>query len=134
MVLTDPTEDSFHLRLEELLHSGSIYHPHLDAFNASLFLESTEPNIKPFAYITVPAVDAWAVAPITIDQPVQIANLEEYTKYSVLVMNSEEYRLAVRGRTGLHQTGLRKSMVDYNEVVTLKGTQSRYRQSLRACN
>ncbi|KAI9794177.1 MAG: hypothetical protein M1816_006102 [Peltula sp. TS41687] len=121
MVLTDPTRDSFHLRLEELLHSDSNYHPILDAFNASLFLEDTMPDIKPFALIEVPRIRSEDVTPITIDQSVGIADLDQFTRYTKLVMNSEEYRLAIRGSTGLHQKGLRKINVDYNEVVTLKG-------------
>jgi hypothetical protein len=121
MVLTDPTQDSFHLRLEELLHSDSRYHPVLDAFNASLFLEDTLPDIKPFAFIEVPRIRSEDVTPITIDQNVAISNMEQFTRYTKLVMNSEEYRLAIRGSTGLHQKGLRKMTVDYNEVVTMKG-------------
>lgn len=121
MVLTSPTRDSLHLRLEELLHNDSGYHPVIDAFNASLFLEDTLPNIQPFTFIEVPRIRSEDVTPITIDQNIGIANMDQFTRYTKLVMNSEEYRLAIRGSTGLHQKGLRKINVDYNEVVTLKG-------------
>ncbi|KAI9825791.1 MAG: hypothetical protein M1826_006893 [Phylliscum demangeonii] len=121
MLLTAPAANSLHIRLDERLHNPSMYHPRLDAFNASLFLEDTEPNIKPYAYITVPAVHATPLATFTIDQALAVADMDQFTRYTVLVMNSEEYRLAIRGRTGLHQTGLRKTNVNYNEVVTMKG-------------
>lgn len=121
MVLSDPSPTSVHLRQEEILHSRSSRHPRLDAFNASLFLESTLPDIKPFAYVNVPAVKATGAVPVDIDQRLQIADMEQFTRFTMLVLGSEEYRLGIRGRTGFHLPRVRKLMVDYNEVVTLKG-------------
>ena len=119
--LTSPTAHSFHLHQDQVLHSTSTYHPHLDAFNASLFLESTEPNIKPFAYVQVPATQALSSADITIDQTVEIADMDQFVQYSKLVMNSESYRLAVRGRPILREMAYPAIHVDYNQVITLKG-------------
>ena len=121
IMLTDPTPSSAHLHQEQVLLSDSSFPPYLDTFNASLFLEETLPNIKPFGYVMVPAVHSTGASPSTMDQIMQIINLDQFTKYTTLVLNSEEYRLAVRGRVGLKQRGLRKITVDYNEVVTLKG-------------
>lgn len=120
-MLTDPTPTSVHLRQEEVLYSDSSRHPHLDAFNASLFLEDTMPNIEPFTYVRVPAVHSTGAVPILIDERVQVADLEQFTRYTKLVLGSEEYRLAIRGQTGLHLRRLPGTTVDYNEVVTLKG-------------
>lgn len=121
MELTDPTPSSIHLRQEEILHSDSEHHPRLDAFNASLFLEDTLPDIKPFAYVNVPPVHSTGAARILIDQNLQIADMRQFARYTALVLGSEQYRLGIRGRTGLKQGGFRKMTVDYNEVVTLKG-------------
>ncbi|KAI9795456.1 MAG: hypothetical protein M1825_001459, partial [Sarcosagium campestre] len=121
MAITEPTESSFHLREDTVLTSDSIYHPTLDAFNASVALAGEDSDGKPFAYITIPSVAATKVANVLIDQDVKIADLDAFTKYTVKVMNSEEYQLAVSGRTGLSQTALKKIDVDYNKVVTMKG-------------
>ncbi|KAI9679922.1 MAG: hypothetical protein M1817_004937 [Caeruleum heppii] len=121
MQLTNPTSTSFRLQQEEVLRSDSKYHPQLDSFNASLFLESTLPDIKPFAYVQVPAVKSTGEVSFTLDQVVEIADLEQFTEYTKLVVDSEEYRLAIRGRPVLHQGSFPETTVDYNEVVTLKG-------------
>ncbi|KAI9842711.1 MAG: hypothetical protein M1838_003009 [Thelocarpon superellum] len=121
MVLTDPTPTSFHLHQTQVLHNYNMYHPYLDGFNASLFLEDTEPNIIPFAYIQVPGVSALSDSPMVLDQTVQIVDLDQYTRYTKLVLQSEEYRVAIRGRPLLHEARYPATYVDYNEVVTLKG-------------
>ncbi|KAI9845826.1 MAG: hypothetical protein M1837_004506 [Sclerophora amabilis] len=121
MILSEPTPTSFHLKQEQFIRSNNTYHPRLDSFNASLFLEDTLPDIKPFAYIQLPPIQSGDRVPMSLDQTVQIADLEQFTKYSTLVMNSEEYRLGIRGRVGLHEMAFPVTTVDYNEVVTLKG-------------
>lgn len=121
VVLSDPSSNSLHLRQDEILHSDSGRHPHLDAFNASLFLESSLPDIRPFGYVTVPAVHSTGAVPVIVDQDVDIVDMEQFTRFSKTILGAREFRLAIRGRTGLKQTGLPKMTVDYNEVVTLKG-------------
>ncbi|KAI9886386.1 MAG: hypothetical protein M1823_001775, partial [Watsoniomyces obsoletus] len=121
MELLNPTPSSIQLRQEEILRSNARQHPRLDGFQASLFLEDTLPNIQPFAFVNVPPVHSTGAARITIDQQLQIADMRQFTRYTALVFGSEEYRLGIRGRTGLKQKGFRKMKVDYNEVVTLKG-------------
>ena len=107
-----------------MLRSYSRYHPELDSFNASLFLEGTEPDIKPFAFVQVPKTKALPESPITIDQVVPIADLTQFTNYAKLVLASETYRLAIRGRPTLREGSYPAIKVDYNEVVTLKGLNS----------
>ena len=121
MELTNPTGESFHLHQNQVLHSYSQYHPHLDGFNASLFLEDTEPNIIPFAYVQVPPVQALSSAPVTIDEDIQITNLAQYTLFTKMVLTNEEYRLAIRGRPVLHEERYPARAVNYNQVITMKG-------------
>ncbi|KAI9828748.1 MAG: hypothetical protein M1832_001853 [Thelocarpon impressellum] len=121
MVLTDPTPTSFRLHQEQTLRSGSMFHPLLDAFNASLFLESSLPDIKPFAQVLVPSLTALAVAPVVIDQVVEITDMAIFTEFTKLTLKSETFRLGVRGRPVLHQGKLPAKQVDYNQVIELKG-------------
>jgi hypothetical protein len=118
---TNPTSTSFNLAQQAILRNPNSYHPRLDAFKAALFLENTEPDIKPFAYVEIPEVVSTAAAPVDFNQTINIADGDQFAAYTKLALASEEYRLAIRGRTSLHQGGLPTTGVNYNEVVTLKG-------------
>jgi len=120
-IVTDPTPNSVHMKIVNHAHSDSMYHPTLDGFRAALFLEDTLPDIKPFGYIDIPPVKVEKDFIITVDQTMQIEDMNQFIKYNLLVMGSKEFRVAVRGRTGVHQPGLRKIDVNYNKVITMKG-------------
>ncbi|KAI9835190.1 MAG: hypothetical protein M1819_002560 [Sarea resinae] len=124
MSILSPTPSSFHLVQSGIIENNSSYHPHLSSFNASLFLEGTESHIQPFAYMTMPAIHATRKAPTQVDQTVAIADPAQFEKYSALVLGSESYRLALRGKTRLHEMSFPTTTVNYNEVVTLKGLNS----------
>jgi len=97
--------------------NGSPYHPHLDAFNASLSLEGG----NPYAYITIPALDAAANATIVVDQPVAIADLKAFTDYNIALLQNEKINIAVRGSTSLHEMKFPTTTVDFNKIVTING-------------
>ncbi|KAI9770302.1 MAG: hypothetical protein M1840_003461 [Geoglossum simile] len=121
MVVTNPTSHSVQIQQEAFLHSSSIFTPTLDAFPAALFLESTEPNIKPFAYLQLPKVRSTKSTLVSIDQTVKITDIDQFSEYTKTVMNSETFRVALRGRTVLHLGRLPATSVNYNEVLTFKG-------------
>jgi hypothetical protein len=121
MVVTSPSQDSVHMQQDVVLHSSSIFHPTLDAFDAAVFLESTEPNIKPFASLALPQVHSTKATLINIDQTMKILDVDQFSEYSKLVMNSETLRVALRGKTALHLGKLPSAVVQYNEVLELKG-------------
>jgi len=120
-VVTDPQPSSVHFNLNNTAKSSSMYHPHLDSFQAALFLENTEPDIQPFGYMTIPATHVQSEFAIIVDQTLNITDMDQFIAYNKLVMNSEVFRVAVRGRVGLHQTGLHKITVNYNKVITMNG-------------
>ncbi|MCJ1361358.1 hypothetical protein MMC16_000456 [Acarospora aff. strigata] len=122
MIITDPRPQSFHLKQRSLIRSDSSYHPLLDAFNATLSIQDGGTARPPFATVELPAVHPAAETPVDLDQNVQVTDLGQYTNFAKVVLASEEYKLAVKGRTGLHQKGLRAITVGYDKVVTLKGT------------
>lgn len=119
--ISDPTSSTIHLKLVSVARSSSSFHPTLDAFQAALFLEDTEPNIIPFGYVEIPKTNVEHETTITVDQTLNVTNMDQFINYNKVVMNSDEFRIAIRGRTGLHQKGLSKINVDYNKVVTMKG-------------
>lgn len=121
LTLTNPTQDSVHFEQDVILHSSSIFHPTLDGFPAALFLESTEPDIKPFAHLSLPAVHSTKATLININQTLKIIDVDQFSQFNTLVMNSETVRVALRGSTALHLGKLPSTVVQYNEVLELKG-------------
>jgi hypothetical protein len=120
-IISDPTPSSVHLKLVNIARSDSSFHPTLDEFEAALFLETTEPEITPFGYVTIPKTRVSHETTIVVDQTLTVTNMDQFIAYNKLVMGSDVFRIAVRGRTGLHQKGLSKIDVDYNKVVTMNG-------------
>jgi hypothetical protein len=121
MIITEPTRNSVHLQQEAFLHSSSIFTPTLDAFPVALFLENTEPNIKPFAYLQLPRVHSSKSTPVNLDQTVSITDIDQFSEYTKAVMNSKKVRLALRGRTILRLGRLPPATINYNEVLEFNG-------------
>ena len=119
MSILNPTADSFDLEATTVLTTHSKYHPQLDAFNASLYLEDSD---TPFAYIEVPPVKANNGAESHIKQTVQIANMDQYTEYATTVLKSDEYTMTLKGSGGLKEGSFPKTTVDYNKKINMKGT------------
>jgi hypothetical protein len=119
--VSHPTPDSVHLSLNTNVVSHSNHNSDLESFNASLFLEATEPNITSFGNIIIPEAHVEAEFPVSVDQDVFITNMDQFIAYNKLVFNSDEFRLALRGKTVVDISGLPKYKVDYNKVVTMKG-------------
>lgn len=117
----DPRPDSFRLRQTNMLYSDSDQHPKLDGFRAALFLERTMSDIEPFAFVPIPPAKVSEETRIEIDADVPIASQEQFAAYTQLVLASEEFRVASRGRVGLKVSGLPKTTVNFNKVATMKG-------------
>ena len=118
IVLTDPTPNSFHLEQTAIIGSNNSYHPHLDAFNASLGLDGAD---APYAYVELPAIHATKEATSYVNQTVQITNSDAFDEYNLQVLSSEEFGLHVKGKTKLHEMRFPTTTVDYNKKATMKG-------------
>ena len=117
LVLSNPTPDSFHLLQSAVIGNGSPYHPNLDAFNASFSLDGG----SPYAYVEVPKVHATSQATSIIDQDVSITNLTAFTAYTTSVLQNEDVKLDVKGRTDLHEMRFPTTSINYEKTATLKG-------------
>jgi hypothetical protein len=120
-IISDPTPNSIHLKMVTNSHNPSIFTPTLDEFKAALFLENTEPNIKPFGYIKIPKLHALKDSKVVVSQLLEIADMEQFIEYNKLVTQSVKYRVAMRGRTKLHLGGLPTVGVNFNKVVETEG-------------
>ncbi|KAL6716796.1 hypothetical protein ACLMJK_004708 [Lecanora helva] len=117
LVFSDPTPDSFHLKQTGIIGNKSPYHPNLDAFNASLSLDGG----APYAYVKIPKVHATRQATSIVDQEVSIVDLMAFTDYTTSVLQNEEVKVEVKGRTPLHEMSFPTTTVDYKKTATMKG-------------
>ena len=117
LVLSNPTPDSFHLLQNASIGNQSPYHPNLDAFNASLSLDGG----SPYAYVEIPKVHATSQAASIVDQDVMITDLAAFTSYTVKVLQNEDVKLDVEGRTALHEMRFPTTTVNYDKTTTMRG-------------
>jgi hypothetical protein len=120
-IITDPTPNSVHIHMVTISSSNDTFHPTISSYNASLFLEDTEPNIIPFAYIQVPQTQALHEKYIIVDQEMDIADMDQFIQYNKLLLNSETYRVAIRGVTEVHEEAFPPAKINFNKVVTSPG-------------
>ena len=117
LVLTNPTSGSFHLFQNSTVGNPTSYHPQLDAFNASVSLDGN----PAYATIEIPQLHSTANAISIVNQDVQITDLQAFTDYTVAVLNQEDVKVHVKGRTGLHEMRFPTTHVDYDKTTTMKG-------------
>jgi hypothetical protein len=116
--VTNPNGDGIHLKLDSVIRSGSSYHPTVDSFRAALSIEGQEP----FLYIQVPEAKSEAETHITVEQDVKFTTLDAFSGYTKAVLGAETFKVHLDGKTKVHLKGLPAMDVDYNKVVTMKGT------------
>jgi len=120
----DPTSTSVHLNMVNKAISHTIFTPTLDAFDADLFLESTLPNYKAFGTITIPGMHVMKEINTTIDQVMQIKDMEQFSAYNTIVSQSENFKVAMKGKTKLHLGALPVVEVIFSKVISMKGLNS----------
>ena len=120
-VISNPQADSIDLDIVTATLSNSSHHPTLDSFEADLFLENTLPDYKPFGRITIPSLRADHETLATINQTMKIIDMTQFINYCKMIMGSEEYRLALRGKVSLHQGSLPTAHLDFDKIITAKG-------------
>ena len=120
--VADPQADSVQLTLTTQANNPSPYHPKLDAFNVSLFLEDTLPDIKPFGYITIPSITAAKHVNITVSQRLNIVDMDQFNKYTLTTLQADTYRVALQGKTKLREMKFPATEVQFNKVITTQGT------------
>lgn len=117
--ITDPTPDAVTIDLRSVLLTHSKYHPQLDSFDGSFYLEGSD---TPFIEdLHIPPVKARNGTETEVKQRLQITNLDAFTEYTKKSLISEELTLRLKGKGGLKQGSLPKTTVHYNQKVNIKG-------------
>ena len=81
-----PVDSSIvHVDITQVLGSKSLFHPYLDAFNASVSMEGSS---VPFAMLETPRVQAVDGAKGTINQIVKLPNVDAFTNFTVAILLS----------------------------------------------
>jgi hypothetical protein len=116
--IRDPAPNSFHIQLTQVIGTKSMFHPILDAFNATVSMVGSS---VPFAYLQTPRVHAVDGEQGTIDQRVVLPSVDAFTAFSMAVMLKDKVDISVLGKTGLKLGSLQKVTVNYNHTTTLTG-------------
>lgn len=111
-----------------MVGNHNAYHPRLDAFNASFSIDG--PEVKPYAYIELPAIHATTNAISYVNQTVAITDMDAFMNYNNLALSNEVVNVAVRGRTALHEMRFPTTTVNYRKVISLKGMLSSMRKTI----
>lgn len=107
-----------------MFYSDSKYHPTLYPFNASFYILDNENN-PPFASIRTPQIKASNGSQSEVPlQRVNITHPDEFTRYVLLALGSEEFTVALRGKGDLKTGALPKTGVTYDKNITMKGMSS----------
>jgi hypothetical protein len=114
----DPNEHSVRLAMKSVIRSGSKYHPIIHSFNASLSLDGQ----TPFTYITIPEAKSEAETFVSADQVANFTSLDAFSKYTTTVLAAESFNVHLDGKPSIKLSGLPSMDVNYNKVVTMKGT------------
>ncbi|KAF1830330.1 hypothetical protein BDW02DRAFT_591970 [Decorospora gaudefroyi] len=115
--VTNPRPESIHLKIDTVIRSGSKYHPTIDSFRAAFSLEGKDP----FLHVQIPQTESEAETHVTIEQDVDLENMEAFSDYTKTALASETFDVYLDGKTDIHLSGLPTMDVDYNKVVTMKG-------------
>ena len=118
MAILNPAPNSFDLQLSDMFLTNSSLKSQLDPFLASFSLTESSPA---FVKFQVPAIEAQNGSEAHIADRVDIANMDEWDKYTQVVLGSEEYSIYLKGRGGLKFGSLPKTTVNYDKKVTVKG-------------
>jgi len=123
-IVSNPTENSVDLKVRNTAVSRSWFTPQLDPFNVSLFLEDTEPDIKPFGILSLPPQHALHYFSTDVNQTMEILDKDQFNEYNKRVTQSKTFRFAMRGKTKLHLGALPVVTVDFNKVIETNGLNS----------
>ncbi|KAA8643582.1 hypothetical protein EYZ11_009488 [Aspergillus tanneri] len=117
LVISDPTPESFHFKQTQVIHSDSIFHPKIYAFDADVSLAGE----KPFARAHIPEVKANDGTVVHVEQNLDLSDVDAFGGFAKAVMLNKEIQMNVYGRPNLKQGGLPKITITYNKTVTMNG-------------
>lgn len=124
-ILTDPAPNSAHVVLTSIVKNPSIFHPTLDAFNASLYLPDAGPQ-KPFMMVEVPSIKAEKVAGVKIDDhAAMIVDMDQFVEYNKRTLQRRVYDVGMSGTTALHLGSFPVTHVNFTKTVSMNGKASR---------
>ncbi|KAF2099372.1 hypothetical protein NA57DRAFT_55343 [Rhizodiscina lignyota] len=118
--VSNPTPKSVDIDLVSIVSSSSSFHPTLDSFDAALFLPAAGSD-HPFGHLTIPSLKAAKNSTVTVNQTMQIVDMEQFINYNEQVLSNETYQVTLKGRTALHEGRFPVTHVNFEKTTTLKG-------------
>ena len=119
MSITNPTVNTFYLQLTSVVQSTSSWKPHIDAFNASVYLAESP---DPFMTVQIPAITGHNGAITTsTKQRVVIGDPGKFTEYTSALTANASILLYLRGDTHVKVVDLPRTAVHYDKNATMTG-------------
>ena len=116
----NPTPSTVDLDLSAVLLSNSSYDPTLYAFQGNLHLGDSD---TAFSGFEVPQMQGTNGSIAHVRQQVGIYDDDQFTQYTIAVLQNKTYTLHLKGKGELKVGGLPKTSVDYDKTIIQQGMQ-----------
>ena len=117
LILSNPSATGFHLFQNSTITNTAPYHPQLDAFNATIALEGSQP----YASIEIGHMHAQRTTIAIVDQDVVLTDVDAFTDYNKAVLNQETVSLAINGKTTIHEMAFPATSIKYAKSTSMQG-------------
>ncbi|KAF7560729.1 hypothetical protein G7046_g3417 [Stylonectria norvegica] len=111
----------FLMEINSTITTDGVIKADIDPFEGVMYLEDFEPHV-PFVTLNFPKTNGNKHQIVNISQPIEITDMEAFTRFNVWFHNNETLRVTIKGRTKVQPKGLnRKSGVNFQKTVEMKG-------------
>lgn len=122
MTIENPTPDSVEMGFNQVYYSNRSTQPTLYPYNASFYLLDSGNNpafasIRTSKLLKVSNDTDTEVPPQRID----ITHMDEFTRYLILALGSENYTIGLRGHGAVSTGSMPKTSVHYDQNITMTG-------------
>lgn len=113
--------ESFVMEINSTITTKGGIKASVDAFEGEMYLEDYEPHVS-FTNLQFPKTSNNKHQIVNISQPVQITDMDAFTRFNVWFHNNETLRVTVKGKTKVKPNGLaRMSSVTFEKTLEIKG-------------
>ncbi|KAF5022110.1 hypothetical protein F66182_5856 [Fusarium sp. NRRL 66182] len=114
-------ENGYQMEIDSSITTDGKIHAKVDPFEAEMYLEDWPAHV-PFASVNMPETSSSKYQVVNVNQSVQIADMDEFTRFNIWFHNNETVRVTISGKTKVKPAGLpRKYDVTFKKTVDFKG-------------
>ncbi|TDZ13067.1 hypothetical protein C8035_v000345 [Colletotrichum spinosum] len=122
IAISNTTPNSYTMSINSTLRSDGQVKATIAPFSGVMYLEDYEPH-TPFVRINFPQTKSVKLQIVNISQPIQIEDMEAFTRFNTWVQTNESLRVTIKGDTTVKVSGISKNYgVTFRNTITIKGT------------